>query len=227
MKKLYKIFLLIITFVFLSTYTPSNFSLIKKEDNNFLQVQKIVIKNNYLIPASLIKEKLNNIYDKNIFLVKKENIEEPLKNIIFLDKIEVRKSYPNKIIIKVFETTPVAILYENKTKYLFDSSSNLITFENYENFQKLPSVFGEGAKDHFIFFLNLLKKNNFNVKEVKKFYFFQIERWDLQLLNDKIIKFPHNGVEAAIKKSIELLDRKDFKNYNIIDLRVDGKIIVE
>jgi len=34
-------------------------------------------------------------------------------------------------------------------------------------------------------------------------------------------------VEDAIKKSIELLDRKDFQNYNIIDLRVDGKIIVE
>ena len=34
-------------------------------------------------------------------------------------------------------------------------------------------------------------------------------------------------IETAIKKSIELLDREDFKNYNIIDLRVDGKIIVE
>ena len=31
----------------------------------------------------------------------------------------------------------------------------------------------------------------------------------------------------AIIKSIELLEDKDFKNYNIIDLRVDGKIIVE
>ena len=62
---------------------------------------------------------------------------------------------------------------------------------------------------------------------MKKFYFFQIERWDLRLVNDRLIKFPHNNTEHAIKKSIELLDRKDFENFNIIDLRIDGKIIVE
>ena len=33
--------------------------------------------------------------------------------------------------------------------------------------------------------------------------------------------------DEAIKKSIELLKRKDFENYKIIDLRIDGKIIVE
>ena len=75
-----------------------------------------------------------------------------------------------------------------------------------------------------------LRKRNFylpNFQNIKKFYFFQIGRWDLQFANDKIIKLPHDNVEDAIKKSIELLNRKDFQNYNIIDLRVDGKIIVE
>ena len=36
-----------------------------------------------------------------------------------------------------------------------------------------------------------------------------------------------NNINQAITKSVELLAREDFKNYNIIDLRVDGKIIVE
>ena len=49
----------------------------------------------------------------------------------------------------------------------------------------------------------------------------------MQLANNKIIKFPENNSDEAIKKSIEMLEREDFKNYNIIDLRVDGKIIVE
>ena len=35
------------------------------------------------------------------------------------------------------------------------------------------------------------------------------------------------STDDVIIKSIELLVNKDFKNYNIIDLRVDGKIIVE
>ena len=95
------------------------------------------------------------------------------------------------------------------------------------NYNELPSVFGEGAEKNFIYFFNQLKKNNFPNNQIKNFYYFQIGRWDLQLLNNKIIKFPHNNTVDAIIKSIELLDHKDFENYNIIDLRVDGKIIVE
>jgi len=227
MKKLYRIVLLAIALIFLSTYSPSGFDLTLQKKNTFLKIQKIEIVNNFLVKDSKIKEKLNKIYDKNIFLVKRKDIEDPLRKINFLDKIEVKKKYPNTIIIKIFETKPIAILYKNKAKYLIDSSSNLILFEDNMNFNQLPSVFGEGAKNYFIYFFTQLENNNFPIKEVKKFYFFQIGRWDLQLANDRIIKFPHNNIEDAIKKSIELLDRKDFENYDIIDLRIDGKIIVE
>ena len=226
MKKLYRIVLLIIVLIFLSTYKPSGFNLIFQKNNTFLKIQKIEIVNNFLIKDSEIKEKLSKIYNKNIFLIKRKDIEDPLKEINFLKKIEVKKKYPNTIIVEIFETKPVAILY-NKAKYLLDSSSNLILFKDNMNFNQLPSVFGEGAKNHFIYFFSQLENNNFPIKDVKKFYFFQIGRWDLQLTNDKIIKFSHNNIEDAIKKSIELLDRKDFENYNIIDLRIDGKIIVE
>ena len=227
MKKLYRIVLLILVLIFLSTYSPNKFDLILEKNNTFLKIQKIKIVNNFLIKSSEIKEKLSKIYNRNIFSIKKKDIEEPLKEINFLEKVEVKKKYPNTIVVKIFETKPVAILYKNKAKYLLDSSSNLIFFENNMNFNKLPSVFGIGAENYFVYFFNQLENNNFPINNIKKFYFFQIGRWDLQLVNNKIIKFPHNNIEDAIKKSIELLDRKDFENYNIIDLRIDGKIIVE
>jgi cell division septal protein FtsQ len=213
--------------IFLSTYNPNNFNLILKKKNTFLKVQKIMILNNFLIKNNEIKEKLNEIYEKNIFLIKRKDIEESLKKISFLEKVEVRKRYPNTIIVKIFETKPVAILYKNKAKYLLDSSSNLIFFEENAHFNQLPKIFGEGAENHFVYFFNWLKDNNFPIKSINKYYYFQIGRWDLQLVNNKIIKFPHNNVEQAIKKSIELLGRNDFENYNIIDLRIEDKIIVE
>jgi cell division septal protein FtsQ len=213
--------------IFLSTYSPNKFDLILEKNNTFLKIQKIKIVNNFLIKSSEIKEKLSTIYNRNIFSIKKEDIEEPLKEINFLEKVEVKKKYPNTIVVKIFETKPVAILYKNKAKYLLDSSSNLIFFENNMNFNQLPSVFGIGAENYFVYFFNQLENNNFPINNIKKFYFFQIGRWDLQLANDKMIKLPHDNIEDAIKKSIELLNRKDFQNYNIIDLRVDGKIIVE
>ena len=227
MKKIYRIFLSIIILIFLSSYNPNEVNLNLKKNNSFLQIKKMEIINNYLIKESDIAEKLKNIYGMNIFSIKRKDIEDPLKEINFFEKVEVKKKYPSTIIVKIFETQPTAILYKNKAKYLLDSSSNLIKFEENMNFDKLPNIFGEGAKNYFMYFFNQLKDNNFPIEEVKKFYFFQISRWDLQLSDDKIIKFPNNNVSGAIKKSIELLDREDFKSYNIIDLRVDGKTVVE
>ena len=59
------------------------------------------------------------------------------------------------------------------------------------------------------------KINELARKAIKKAKIEYLERKPILNIND------------AIKKSIVLLDDKDFKNYNIIDLRVDGKIIVE
>ena len=78
------------------------------------------------------------------------------------------------------------------------------------------------GKEDYWFFIYLIF-----TKLIVNFYYFQIGRWDIQLANNKIIKLPQNNIEDAIKKSIELLEREDFENYNIIDLRVGGKIIVE
>ncbi len=56
---------------------------------------------------------------------------------------------------------------------------------------------------------------------------FKIGRWDLKLSDNRVIKLPHNVDNNIIKKTVDLLNRKDFKNYKVIDLRIDGKIIVE
>ena len=227
MKKLYRIILLLIALIFLSTFNPNEFSIISKKNSEFFEIRNIKIVNNFLIKESKVYEKLGPIYNKNIFFIKREDIEESLKEINFLEKIEVKKKYPDTVIVKIFETIPVAILFKDKVKYLLDSSSNLVLFANNMDFDKLPIIFGEGAENNFTYFFDQLKNNNFPTKQIKKLYYFQIGRWDLQLTNDKIIKFPNNITDEIIKKSVELLDREDFENYNIIDLRIDGKIIVE
>ena len=227
MKKFYRTTLLLILLIFLSTFNPMELDLISKKSDTLFKIKNIEIKNNLLIDKSELKKKLHNIYKKNIFFIREKDIEGSIGGIDFLEKVEVKKKYPNTIIIKVFETAPVAIIFKNKVKYLLDSSSNLISFEDSANFNALPSVFGEDAEKNFIFFLNQLRKNNFPTEQINNFYYFQIGRWDIQFSNNKIIKFPHNNIDEVIIKAIELLNREDFKNYNIIDLRVDGKIIVE
>ena len=204
-----------------------NLTFFQKKKNLFFKIQKIKIINNLLIDESTIIEKLTEIYEKNILFIERNDIERPLKSIEFLEKIEVKKKYPNTIIIKVYETKPIAILFKNNHKYLLDSSSNLITFSENMLIDNFPSVFGEGAEQDFINFYNQLENNNFPKQRVKNFYYFQIGRWDLELLNNQIIKFPTSKISEAIQQSVELLARKDFGDYNIIDLRIHGKIVVE
>jgi cell division septal protein FtsQ len=226
MKKIYRVVLLLIILIFSTTYVTKEHKL---NDQNFglFKIKNIEILNNHLIKKKKIKENLSNIYNKNIFFLTRLDIEMPLKQLDFFKFIEVKKKYPNTITIKIFETEPVAIFFEKKHKYLLDNSSNLIKFRNEDIYEKLPNIFGEGANFNFIYFTDQLKKNSFPLNRIKNFYYFKIGRWDIQLFNDKIIKFPYLNKDLAIKKSIELLNRQDFENYKIIDLRVHDKIIVE
>ena len=227
MKKLYSIIVLFVALILLTTYSPNEFNAFPKKKNLFFKIQNIEIINNHLIRKNEIVERLAHIYEKNILFIERNDVERPLKSIDFLEKIEVKKTYPNTITIKVYETKPIAILFKKNHKYLLDSSSNLITFSENMLIDDFPSVFGEGAEQDFINFYNELENNNFPKQRVKNFYYFQIGRWDLQLLNDQIIKFPVNKITNAIQQSVELLARKDFGNYNVIDLRIHGRIIVE
>ena len=118
MKKIYKTVLLLTVFIFLSTYNSKNLSSISEKNHTLFKIKKIEILNNFLVEKSEIEKKLNEIYNKNIFLVKRSDIEQPLKKIDFLEKIEVKKKYPNTIMVKIFETKPVAIVFKNKVKYL-------------------------------------------------------------------------------------------------------------
>ena len=227
MKKIYKIISLLIIFILLTTYNPENLNLLSEKKYSFFKIKNIHITNTNIVEKSEIIKELNNIYNKNILFIGKRTLENPLLKIDFLQSIEVKKKYPDTIIIKILETKPVGIVFKDKVKYFLDDSSNLVIFKENLIFDYLPTIFGNYAEKNFNDFLKQLKKYNFPYQKVKNYYYYQIGRWDLQLLDDKNIKFPHNNINGAIKKSVEMLNREDFKNYKAIDLRIQDKIIVE
>ena len=137
--------------------------------------------------------------------------------------MKLEKKFPETIILKIYETKPVALLFKKNKKYILDSSSNLILFSKDISIESLPNVFGEGAEKEFSIFSKTLESKNFPINLIKNFYFFQIGRWDVQFYDDKIIKFPSSKTAEAIELIVELLGREDFKNYSVIDLRDHDK----
>jgi len=142
----------LVALTFLTTYSPNEFNVFHKKKNLFFKIQNIKIINNHLNDENKIIEKLTEIYEKNILFIERNDLERPLKSIEFLERIEVKKKYPNTIIIKVFETKPIAILFKENHKYLLDSSSNLIAFSENMLVDDFPSIFGKGAEQDFINF---------------------------------------------------------------------------
>jgi len=227
MKKLYKIILLLTILIFLTTYSPNKVTFFNKNNNFFFKIQNIEITNNNKINKTDIINKLNHIYNKNILFISNDDISESLKTVNYLEKIEVKKKYPDTIVIRIYETKPVGILFKNNTKYIIDTVSNLITFNDNLVNNNFPNIFGKDAERDFINFFEQLKNNKFPRKEVKNYYYFQVDRWDVKLTNNQIIKFPSKKRKEAIQQSVKLLNHEDFENYKVIDLRIHGKIVVE
>tara|TARA_Y100000590_G_scaffold393322_1_gene471515 strand:+ start:14849 stop:15532 length:684 start_codon:yes stop_codon:yes gene_type:complete len=227
MKRFYKIISLFFILIFLTTYTPNTINFTETEKDFFFKIKNIEITNNYKIKKKDILSKLNHLYKKNIILIKDYDFQKPLESVNFLERIEVKKKYPSTIILTIHETKPLAIIFKNEKKYVIDSSSNLISYDE-DIFEKnLPNILGKGAEKDFLTFFDQLNNNNFPSNKIENYYYFQINRWDIKLRDDKLIKFPADKRKEAIQQSVELLNRKDFKNYKVIDLRIQGKIVVE
>ena len=82
-----------------------------------LSIKKIIIENNFIIDEKNIKKNLAFLYDTNLFLLKTKNIKIRLNEIDFIESYEIKKIYPNKIRIRVFEKKPIAVLNIRKINF--------------------------------------------------------------------------------------------------------------
>ena len=137
------------------------------------------------------------MYDTNLFLLKTKDIKIKLNEIDFIESFEIKKIYPSSIKIKIFEKKPIAILYDKKEKFFYTDKGDVIKYLKIEEFENLPTVFGN--KDNFNYFYKQLVKINFPIDQIKSFYFFETNRWDLLTVNNKTIKLPIKNYGKSLK----------------------------
>ena len=216
-KFLIAVFLLLL----LSTYKfQTNFSLIPN-----LFIKKITIENNHIIDEENIKKKLAFLYDTNLFSLKTENIKIRLNEIDFIESYEIKKVYPNKIRIRVFEKKPIAVLQHKKNKFFFTSNGGTANFLDLKEFQNLPVVFGD-KKSFDIFYKNLIAIN-FPINEIKNFYLFDSKRWDLVTIKNQTIKLPINDYDKSLLNYLNLKDQANFQKFKTFDYRIKEQLILK
>ena len=211
---------LIVIFVLLTTYKPQ-FNFFK---NLNLNIKKIKIENNSIVETSDIKDRLDFLYQENLFFLNIQEIEDNLKNESFIDSFSVKKIYPNKIKLIIVEKTPIAILQYKKNKFFISDKGNLINFKNIKFYSDLPVVFGNGKNFYNLY--SSLKNIRFPIKKIKSFYYFESGRWDLIMHDDKIVKLPIKNYLFSLQNFMKSQNNSDFNNYKMFDYRIKDQLIL-
>ena len=119
----------------LSTYNiQNNFNF-----NSKINIEKIIVENNFVVKGEVIKNKLSFLYGTSPLFLKSEKIELKLNEIEFIDSFKIKKIFPNKLKISIFEKKPIAILQNKKQKKYFTSKGDIINYSYYKEFYLFES----------------------------------------------------------------------------------------
>ena len=173
---------------------------------------------------SKIYNDLNDIFYKNILLVGKNNIQKVISKYNIIEEYNIKKIYPSTINIKIKPTKFVARL-SNNDQLLVGSNSKIIKDKN--NIEILPYIFGEFNSKEFLIFKKNIDQSKFIFTEFKTLYFFPSNRWDILTYDDILIKLPRDNISKSLNLAYKIINNNNFKNKNIIDLRVNNHLIIK
>lgn len=210
----------ILLFILLTTINPH-----QEISFNKFNLKKIEIENNSLLGEKEIKKLLVSINNKNLIFLKFKEIENALIKNNFIEGFNIKKKYPNTLKIKIFEKKPIAILINKKKKFYLSEKIDLIKFRNLQNYDDLPYVFGN--ENNFKIFYENLKEINFPLSIIKKYTFFESNRWDIETVDEKLIKLPTNNYSNSLENYLKMRKKNNFNKYKIFDYRVNNQIILK
>ena len=214
---------IIIYLLFLLMLSTTSNKFIVSQKNYFNKVNQINIKGLSSSDNSKIFNELNDLPYKNILLVGKEEIQRIMSKYNIIERYNIKKIYPSTINVNIKPTKFVARLSNNYQ--LVGENGKLI--EDGENSEILPYIFGEFNSQDFLNFKKDITKSQFTFKKFKMLYFFPSNRWDILTNDDILIKLPQDNFLQSLNLAYKIINDNDFKNINLIDLRVANHLITK
>ena len=218
MKKRFVIALFLI--ILLTTInSPQSFVISK------FNLKTIVIENNLLLKDKDVKSLLIPFYNKNLIFLDNNEVKTALLQNSFIKSFNIKKKYPNTLKIEIFEKKPIAVLFNKKNKFYLSEKVDLIEFKNLPNYQQLPYVLGN--QNDFKILYNNLKKINFPLDVVKKYVLYETNRWDLETINNRIIKLPSKNYVKSLENFLNIKSKNDFEKFELFDYRINNQLILK
>jgi cell division protein FtsQ len=213
---------IIIYLLLLFILSTTNEKFVENQNNYSSTINKINIEGLSNADNSKISNELNNLFYKNILLVGKEEIQKVISRYNIIEEYSIKKIYPSTININIKPTKFIARLSSNDQ--LVGVNGKLI--EDKENNEVLPYLFGEFNSQDFLNFKKNIVQSKFTFTEFKTLYFFPSNRWDILTNDDILIKLPQDNLSESLKLAYKIMNSYDFKNKNLLDLRMDNHLII-
>jgi cell division protein FtsQ len=91
----------------------------------------------------------------------------------------------------------------------------------------LPYIFGEFNSQNFLNFQKDIARSKFTFTKIKTLYFFPSKRWDILTHDNILIKLPQYNIFKSLNLAYKVINSNDFKNRNLIDLRINNHLIIK
>ena len=214
-----KILIYIFLFLVLGSINNKNLYNIK-----FSQITDINIEGLSEKEHSKLIESLELLNLQNIFILDKNKIIKILNSNNLIENFFIFKKYPSSLEIKIKQAEFLAKVNKNGKMYYLGSNGKLILSE--KNQTELPFIFGEFKSKDFFDLYQVINDTSFDFNEIKKLFFFNSGRWDIETFSGVLIRLPREKFKQSFNISLKILNDDKFKEIKIIDLRQSNQVIV-
>jgi|TARA_B110000977_G_scaffold196571_1_gene277211 cell division protein FtsQ len=216
-----KIIIYLIWFFILST-TSGKFAV---SQNNYSPIDNnIKIEGLSDIENSKISNEISNLLYRNIFFMKKKEINKVMNKYNIIEEYNIKRIYPSTIKV-IIKPTKYLARVSNEDQLLVGANGKLIKAE--DNVEKLPYIFGEFNSKDFLIIKKSIDHSKFTFNELKTLFFFKSNRWDILTNNDILIKLPLKNSLKSLNLAYKIISNGDFEKSKIIDLRIKNRLILK
>jgi cell division protein FtsQ len=192
----------------------NNLNGLKFQNINNININGLDIKNKLIL-----LKKIENFNQNKIFLINKIDLKNEIELNTLVENYSIFKRYPSSLDINIEKTKFLAKI--NKNGQIFYIGSNGKFIKNSPLNNELPFIFGNPEVFEFFKIKEIIDKSKISYTEIKNLYFFPSKRWDLELIDNTIIKLPNDNISLALNLAIEFLN-----DHKLIDARIKNQIIL-
>ncbi|WP_238900812.1 FtsQ-type POTRA domain-containing protein [Clostridium sp. YIM B02500] len=115
--------------------------------SNFFIIKKVSILGNPVMSGEDVKNSTENLIGQNILFINKQNIISNAKKNPYVENVEISKSYPKQVNIKISEKEGIYYVEKDGYKYILDNDGNFLEKTDSVENRSLVNVKGIDLKD--------------------------------------------------------------------------------